>query len=207
MANKPKLSVIGGDTRQIYAADRLQKTGYDVTLTGFEYFDSVIKKAEDVPLDRALTAEILLLPLPFSKNGRTLNAPYSKNEIPLKALFDGVGERHKLFLGNADQKTLSRFSATGARVCDYFADEPLTLYNALLTAEGLLGLIIDKLPCAVFGSQAAVFGFGRIGFYLSRLLQAAGAEVTVFARSDESRAKARTLGLGAYDVQQPEKES
>ena len=200
MTTKTRLSVIGGDTRQIYAADRLQKTGFAITLTGFEYYDAVVRPAADVSAEEALRAPVWLLPLPFSRNGETVNAPYAKNAIPFRLLSEGAGPGKTIFLGNADAKQTAALQSTGAAVIDYFRDESLTLYNAMLTAEGLMGMIIDRLPCAVFDSEAAVVGFGRVGFYLARLLHAAGASVTVFARDPAARTKARTLGLNARDV-------
>ena len=200
MANEPTIAVIGGDTRQIYAADRLKKYGYPVLLAGFEHFDTAIKPAGDAALPEALKAPVLLLPLPFSRNGKTVTAPYCRGEIPIRTVADGLAPEQRVFVGGADDKTAARLAASGARVTDYFKNETLTLFNAMLTAEGLFGMIVEKLPCAVYGSEAAIAGYGRIGFYLARLLQAAGAEVTVFARSPAARAKARTLGLCARDT-------
>ncbi|MBQ6119838.1 MAG: hypothetical protein IJK98_11440 [Clostridia bacterium] len=45
--------------------------------------------------------------------------------------------------------------------------------------------------------EAAVTGYGRIGYFLCRALHALGASVTVYARNPAQRAKAEAAGLTA----------
>ena len=54
---------------------------------------------------------------------------------------------------------------------------------------------MEELPVTLNGSNVIVTGYGRIGKYLSRLLSALGATVTVFARKQTDFALIKAAGL------------
>ncbi|MCH5199118.1 MAG: hypothetical protein J1E34_09475 [Oscillospiraceae bacterium] len=198
MDNLLKVSVIGGDTRLIYTAKRFKELGYGVNTFGFELFSG----AEDIPgqttkLSKALENEVIVLGLPCSKNGETLYAPFCEKAIFIK---DIAKEGQRIFAGMINGDIERMLSGAGASVKDYFKDEALTLYNAMLTAEALTGILISKLPCSVSGAEIAITGYGRIGFYLARILNSLGAKVTVFSRNKTQLSKAKTLGIEAVEL-------
>ena len=90
MSNINTISVIGGDTRQLYAADYLNKSGFNVKIFACEH--GKIKKNISicVSLTEALKSDAILLPLPVSKNTGLLNTPLSSREIMLKDITEGV---------------------------------------------------------------------------------------------------------------------
>ena len=189
------VSVVGGDTRHLYTAERLEEYGWDVCLCGFEQYGGLLTPARD--LEAALRCDAVILPLPCTKNGKTLHAPFSAEEIPLKAVAEHAGARSAVFAGMAPEGFVRELTAKGARVFDYYRDEALTVKNALLTAEGVLGVIIEKTPVTVWRMNAAVTGYGRVAYFVCRALHALGANVTVYARNPAQRAKAETAGLSA----------
>ncbi len=192
-----KLAVIGGDTRQVYAAAALQSFGYDVSLCGFECFDAFPAMLPQIPLSDALRTDVTVLPLPFTKNNKTVYAPFAEAPLPMQTVTDAFQSGQLVFIGNADRKTMAKIALHGTRVYDYFSDEALTLYNARLTAEGLLGIIVDELPSALLNAGIALIGFGRIAFYTAALLHSCGARITVFARAPLQLAKAAAAGYTA----------
>lgn len=196
------VTVLAGDTRQLYAAKRLAEKGYSVSVFGFELNDKADTFPKAVSLEAALRNDIILLPLPVSKNNRTLNASFSENEIPLKSITDSLPHGKHVLLGMGSDSFVRELLGTGAEIYDYFKREELTIKNALLTAEGIVGIILDKLPVTVYGLKAAVTGYGRVGFFTCRILKAMGAEVTVFARSAVQRTKAETAGLNSADIKE-----
>ena len=121
--------------------------------------------------------------------------------VPL-AVAEAAGSGRRVFLGNAEAGVLRRLGANGALVYDYYTNDALTLYNARLTAEALLGLAVESLPVALLGAEIAVTGYGRIGFYTAWLFSVCGAKVTVFARSPLQLAKAAAAGLQALPLSQ-----
>lgn len=201
MKSPVKISVIGGDTRQIYTAARLHEIGFDVCVFGFELNEKALSLPKCDSLEKAMENDIIVLPLPCTKNNRTLNASFSENELPLSEIIRFTHERHKVFLGMGNEQLIRQIRGKGAAVTDYFSLEELTIKNALLTAEGVLSLILEKLPVTVWGLKAAVTGYGRVGYYTCRILSALGAELTVFARSKTQLAKAQTAGFSAESLE------
>lgn len=192
-----QLAVIGGDTRQVYAALALQSFGYHVSLCGFDCFETFPAAVPQITLNEALRSDVTVLPLPFSKNNKTVYAPFAGSPLPVRTITDAFQSGQLVFMGNTDQKTLTTIELHGARVYDYFSDETLILYNARLTAEGLLGIIVEELPSALLNAEIALIGFGRIACYTAALLHSCGAKITVFARAPLQLAKAAAEGYTA----------
>jgi len=198
MDNNLNISVIGGDTRLLYTAQKLKAEGAQVSVFGFELADTPLTgllRADS--LDKAMESEIIVLGLPCSKNGETLYAPFSEKEIFINDISKRSYQNQIIFAGMPQDSVLLSLKSGGAMVFDYFKDEALTLYNAMLTAEAITGILIKKLPCSLLCADIAVIGYGRIGFYLVKALNSLGAKVTVFSRNATQLAKARTLGIKA----------
>lgn len=197
-----KVTVLGGDTRQIYTAGYLAEKGYDVSVFGFELFDGEIRHKTAADLSTALQCGVLILPLPCSANGKTLSAPFADHEYALKDITERLHPGTLLFAGMAGTPLINAAKAADCEIYDYFTREELTVKNALLTGEGVLSILLDRLPVTVFGLRAAVTGYGRVAYYTARLLHGLGAEVTVFARAPVQLTKAQTAGLQTVKLQE-----
>lgn len=86
-------------------------------------------------------------------------------------------------------------NAYPVRCVDLLADETAVMHNARLTAEAALMAVMEHTGDSLQGRCCLVIGSGRIGMYLSSLLQSAGAKVSVYARRTRSRAAAEGFGL------------
>ena len=85
----------------------------------------------------------------------------------------------------------------GVTVFDYYDDTLLQYANAVPTAEGAIGILIDRLPITVQGSRGLVIGYGRIGKCLSQKLSLLGAKITVSARKESDLGAILAAGLRA----------
>ena len=187
---RKKISVIGGDLRQIYAARNLMEQGYDVRMYGFEH-----TQAEDCfafcDLSYALVeAECVLLPLPVTRDGSTLSMPLSQQKLTLKELFSKISKNTTVFCGMAEKLPVCYREA----VVDYAKDEGFLLKNAYLTAEAALEIAIANTPVSLFGASVLITGYGRIGFFLARMLHFLGAETYVASRNMSHLAKIELEG-------------
>ncbi len=196
------VAVIGGDRRMLHAASRFAEAGASVNVLGHSRSLPAEPQihAFHTLTDAARDADILLLPLPSTRDGRTVNTPFapelsiSFDELvslmrahPDRLLFGGC-----LPLGLSD--AVSALADARPRVIDYDTDEALLLRNAYLTAEGALMLAMQESDRSLRGATAAILGYGRIGKLLARLLLSIGMEVTVCARRRESLQWAATDG-------------
>ena len=114
----------------------------------------------------------------------------------LTALIPRLGPG-KTVLGANLGHTSGLLEETGARVLDYFNHEPFLAGNAAITAEGALSLAMAQQDVTLWGSNALVCGWGRIGQLLAHRLLALGSNVTVLARSARERGMIEALGMHA----------
>lgn len=173
-----KIHLMGGDSRQLYLADYISDRGFPVSVS---YLGGTARPDWE--------ADVLILPLPVSRDGTTLNTPLSKEPISLAEIYRQFRGRY-LFGGKLPE-------GAPTHAIDYFEAEEVTLANAALTVEGALALAIEHTSFSLLHQPALVLGAGRIGQLLALRLIALGARVTVAARRPESLALAEALGATA----------
>ena len=199
----PRIAVLGGDKRQITAAQSLADKGFSVCVfgigTGNDFHPNVTRYAD---WKEAVGASgILLLPLPISLDGVRLHMPLSvgETEVRFDVLLD-VAEGKTVLGGRLSDTFVRRAEACGVRCIDYFSSEFLQQRNALPTVEGAIEIAMRSLPVTLAGTKMAVVGFGRLGELLSYKLHLLGADVTVYARREEALAKATLYGCSAVKL-------
>lgn len=191
-------AVIGGDLRFAYLAGALAADGYTVISAGLD--DAAMPPCVTgcTSVVQALSsADAVILPMPVSNDGVTLNAPFSHKRIALESLFSALKPSQRLFGGAPSAAVLSMLKSYGLSLNDYLAREELALRNAVPTAEGAVQLAMEELPVTLFGAHCLVTGYGRVARALSELLVAMGAHVTVAARKYADLALAQTRGCHA----------
>lgn len=187
-------AVIGGDKRQTEMARLIEKDGYNAVFFGF---DKLYLPNSAVDIEEAEKCEAVVLPLPATKDGRTVNAPFSSKDIYMDSEFERIISGKPVFCGIAEK--LPGNIKKAAKIYDYFKREDFTVLNAVPTAEGALGIAIKEYSGTVNGSRCLVAGFGRIGKILAKMLNALGANVTVSARKKEDLAWIKLLGYNPLD--------
>ena len=164
-----------------YAADSISKKYIVDRLNG-----------ADTPVGRY---EYIVLPLPVSRDGIHINTPFSEKPLPFDLISQYAAEHAVVFCGGANKTAEDICRNEGIQFVNYFSDEPLTLKNAMLTAESAAAILSRCNDSSIFGANIAVTGGGRVAVYTARLLKAFGASVTICARSAEQRAKAELDGF------------
>lgn len=172
-------AVLGGDQRQLYLAQLLQQDGNPVYLWGFDRVAGV----KQASLEQAVTADVVVLPLPVSQDGSTLYLPLSVSNIALEDLWPLLNSSSQLICGgNIRQSVLLGANKAGVTLTDYFSREEVQVGNAVPTAEGAIQAAMEATKHTIHGAQVLVIGYGRIGKVLARDLSGLGATVTVSAR-------------------------
>ncbi len=187
--------VAGGDLRYVYTARALAER-FDVYAAGFS--------AQDIPFPEIKPAEnefpacdILVLPMPVSDDGISVNAPQGR--IPLETLAACV-RPDGMVCGGKFGKAAEIFQKANIPTVDYFESEELTVLNAVPTAEGALEILLSEMPCTICGSRMLILGYGRIASRLASSLCALGADVTVAARDPVQRTWAELSGCTALPL-------
>ena len=172
MEQQKRFAVIGTDARQAAAARALARAGYAV----------------GGPEQTAL-ADYILLPLPLDA-ART----------PLAELLRAAKPGAVALGGKVSAQAADIAQEAGVELIDYFAQEELTIRNAIPTAEGCIGILMAERSRTLWGSSILLTGFGPVGQALGVRLGALGAQVTAAARRPAQRALAESFGLRSVAI-------
>lgn len=177
-------AVIGGDLRQAYLANRLAQRGYRVYGVLFDKDVELSSKVVSTagPKEALRVANVVVLPLPISTDGRTINAPFSKEELEIAKCLKMIEPGTVVLGGRVTGEIAAIAHSEGFEITDYLEREELAVLNAIPTAEGAIAIAMNELPTTIFGRNILITGFGRISKVLARILVAMGANVTVAAR-------------------------
>lgn len=206
------VSVIGGDLRAITLAKLLAEDGYSVTVFGFDKNIDTTGLVQAKSFHEALSGEVIILPMPATNDGISINAPYATSNLLLEDFFAMIGSSKLVLAGHINAELAARFDREGIACIDYYNREELVVKNAIPTAEGAIEIAISEMPITLFGSKALVVGYGRIGKAVLAMLCGLGANVTVSARNLADIAWIECMGckavktskivetVGEYDV-------
>jgi len=166
-------AVIGEDARQRAAADYLREKGFGVCGP-----------------EGLAQARWALLPMSLTADGAALEKLLAEAKPGTLA-----------FGGRVSEAAKAAAAAAGIELNDYLGREELARLNAIPTAEGCIGLILQNRRRTLWDSTVLVLGYGRCGQALAVRLAALGARVTVAARSPGQRALAMSQGLNAVPME------
>lgn len=131
--------------------------------------------------------------------------PFFIDDDKAAALLEAVPEGSSVFGGHEGQATRAVINKKGLVYTNILNEEQFCRENALITAEGALSLIINSTDTTLYTMRVAVFGYGRIGQRLTRMLLAMGATVKVFTSSEDELSLAHTRGISACHLWQRDK--
>lgn len=171
-----KILIIGGDRRMNTAKEELEQMGYFVDTLGLiENDDGKIENAD-----------VVLLPVPTTKDQKAIFCPQTKKQIPLE------------YINNAGKNTLvlsCGYDFKKPNCIDYLKLDDFCLLNAVPTAEGAIAEAIYDTPFCLWNSRVLVIGNGRVAKILTDRLVALKCKVTVSARKARDFAYLDALGI------------
>ena len=159
-------AVVGDDARQAAAGRALARAGFQVGGPG-----------------QIGWADYILLPLPLDVEA-----------VGLAGLLRSAKPGALALAGKPSAEALRLAREAGITMVDYFAREELTVLNAIPTAEGCIGILLERRVRTLWDAPVLVTGYGPVGQALAVRLTALGAHVTVAARRASQRALARSQG-------------
>ena len=184
--------IVGGDKRQKYLKEYLVESGFDVSSYGlFDWDDDTDKLKGMIGED-----SVVILPLPATRNDKTIFMPFSKKEISIDRLFSFLGSKNLVFGGIIKGELLSRLREGDIPYYDYY-DQTFIEKNAVLTSFGALKILLEHIDFALPMGKYAVTGYGKAAKETVSLLKSLSCDVTVFARNPSQREDAIIKGCKA----------
>ena len=198
-----KFAIIGGDLRVIKLAIMLARDQKEIFVYGLEkaeelknnpnikYCESIKKAIQEV--------EIVIGPIPFSSNGKTINMPFSDKEVTIREMMHVINAK-VLIAGGITPDVYEMANDEYIEIIDIMKREELAVLNTIATAEGTIQITIENTNKIIHGSEVLILGFGRIGKVLARKLAGLSAKVTCAARKDEDLAWIQAYGHKATNI-------
>ena len=198
-----KFAIIGGDLRIIKLAKMLAREQNEIFVYGLEKAEELknnanIKHCESIK--KAIQeVEIVIGPIPFSSNGKTINMPFSDKEVTIREMMHVINAK-VLIAGGIIPEVYEMANDEYIEIIDIMKREELAVLNTIATAEGTIQIAIESTNKIIHGSEVLILGFGRIGKVLARKLAGLSAKVTCAARKDEDLAWIQAYGHKATNI-------
>ena len=172
-----KITLIGGDNRLKILKKELEKEGYLIDTLGLYPED----------LGDINSSNIIILPVPTTKDGENVFCPLTDRKIPLEQIKNKVTKDQLILCCN--------YLFQNTNCIDYGSLDSYALLNAVPTAEGAIKIAMENTAYTLWKSKVLVIGYGRVGKILSHRLAGLGCDLTVSARKSSDFAMIDALGL------------
>ena len=192
------IGIIGGDLRISKLAKLFAEDGYKIYTYAIEetQFEEKVQKCERIE-EVINCSNIIISGVPFSKDGKTIYAPLSKEIIYIDELL-GKLEGKTLIAGSIKSDIIKN---SNIEIVDILKEEELTVLNAIPTAEGAIEIAIRESEITLHSSNCLILGYGRIGKILAKMLDGIGAKVFCEARKKEDLALVESYGYNSVNLE------
>lgn len=200
-------SIIGGDLRTVKLAEMLSEENQVFTYGINNIWDrnevNIENKSKKINVCESIEeaikkSKIILGPMPLTKDGENINAPYSQKDIKIKEVIEELNEE-KIFIAGAIKNNVYEM-AKNIKMMDLMEQEELTVLNTIATAEGTIQVAIENTEKNIQESRILILGFGRVGKVVAKKFKSLDAYVTCAARKKEDIAWIQTLGYKSTNI-------
>ena len=123
--------------------------------------------------------------------------PFSISQHGISNLIASLPDGCTTFGGALGEDGTSIAEMKRIRHINVLSDEEFCSDNAALTAEAALSLVISSTETSLHGMRSALFGYGRIGSRLARMLLSHGASLKVFTSNKKELDELRQKGINS----------
>ena len=134
--------------------------------------------------------KIIIGPIPYSTDGKTLYAPFCNKKLDINLLKD-----KKIIAGKIPEEVAD------IKSIDILKNEYFTIRNTVPTAEGAIAKAIELTDINIDKANIMVLGFGRVGKILCYKLKNLGANVYAEARKERDLAWIDVFGYNAIPLE------
>lgn len=198
-----KLAVIGGDLRIVKLVEMLIEDKYEIYINGLEKAEELKDKDNlffcNSISDAVQNANLVIAPIPFSKDGIKINTPFSDNIITINSLIQNLKGK-RLVAGSISTNIATLLEENNIKLIDVMKDEELVILNTIATAEGTIKEAISNTDIILHKSNVLILGFGRVAKTLAVKFSGLSANVTCSARKEKDLAWIETYGYNALNI-------
>jgi dipicolinate synthase subunit A len=172
-------------------ADMLIDKGYRVKT--INYSDSI--------LDAISSASVIIGGIPFTKGDYVYCEDTAQiPSISISELKRSIRKRQKIFAGVIPDDFRRTCEEREISCYDFMLDEPMTIQNAVATAEGAILEALSHKNTTLHLSSTLVLGFGRCGKMIADRLKGFHANITVCSNDLNELSLALSMGFDILTV-------
>ena len=203
---KYDIAIIGGDSRTAYMAPYFAKKGCHViccNTVNVPYGRHLKSKIHDTDSLRECigASSIIVCGIPFSK-GEHIYCEKEATAFEITVTeFQRCIRRHQTIFAGVIPENFRAVCEEREIYChDFMHDEPMSILNAVSTAEGAILEALLHKSTVIHKSSCLVMGFGRCGKIIADRLRGLCACVTVCTESETELALASSLGFHTLNL-------
>lgn len=198
-----KIGIIGGDLRLIFLSILLAKEK-NIVYTYAQETAEILKNEKNINFCENMAelikeSELIIGPIPFSKNNIEINSAYSNKKVMIQDLMSNLKNR-ELIAGSINPKIYEQANENNVKIIDIMKNEKLTILNTIATAEGAIKELIANTDIIIHGAKILILGYGRVAKTLAQKLKGIDAKVTIAARKEEALAWGYTYGFNVVNI-------
>lgn len=201
MLTGTRVTIIGGDARQLEVIRHLSELDAAVQMVGFDNWEcrlSGVRHAELNAETISQTDAILLPAVGTDDTGRIDSVFSAKPLVLTDELAKAASPNVHLFTGMAKPYLRTLCERHSIRLTELFDRDDVAILNSIPTAEGALMITVQNTDFTIHGSRSLVLGFGRTGATMARVLQSLGSKTAVMVRRPEHYARALEMGFTPF---------
>lgn len=196
MLTGTRISVVGGDARQLEMIRMFSEADATVDVFGFDSFAS-----KSFDFDVFQHTDAIVLPVAGMQPNGEVETTFSSTILTLQqAHFRHAKSSTVLFTGMANAVLLTWAEQTNLPVIELLKRDDVAILNAIPTAEGAIMLAMQHTSFTLHDARCFVLGYGRVGMTLARALAGLGARVYVGVRNREQLARAFESSHHPFDL-------
>ncbi len=199
-------AVIGGDLRTIELIKIISKnSNYRIKTYGLKFNKDFKENNINIcnSLQEALyNSDIVIGPVPFSKDGENIYSIDEKNIIKIKDFINNLGKNKIFIAGNICDEVIDQIKNKNKSLIieDIMKKSRFAIMNLVSTVEGAIKSAISNTDKILQGSNVLVLGFGRLGKLLAKRFKQLDAYVTCTARKEDDLAWIDVLGYDSINI-------
>ncbi len=195
------IAIIGGDKRQVYLADHLKKSGYEVVTVGLPNLGSHNSFIQMDSMKEAMeSSKYILAPVPMTRGKNCITAMDVDTKLQIDEFCDYLQPEHFLMGGNITSDVKQYCTQRQIEYYDFMEDSDIAYRNAIATAEGTIAEAIIRSTGNLYQCNGLVLGYGRCAKVLAMKLKALDMKVTIGARKQKDRTEAEVFGYQSISL-------
>ena len=201
-ASLPVIGIIGGDKRQEYLAEILEK--YHISVMTYAVSGTSSYPAGSLR-ELMECCTVIVFPVPFTRDGKTISSLTKQPDLEISSVLFYLRPEHRICGGNIPEAVRTQCESGQIPYSDFLKNDRIALLNAIATAEGAIMEACRLSPLNFHQNRSVVIGYGKCGSVLADRLKGLHSIVSVCARSEKARTEAGVLGFDTTDVEHLDK--